>query len=329
MTKKIFVLLFAFSLANVVLISCNKECCNKEEEKPLLFTIHIDVGAITTDAAWCIVNLIPKPGSEEVLNSHRRFGVMWDDKSYPIFNSSDKVEESSIGTKQQYICHLTDLEPNTTYYIQGFAFFPEMESQYYFSCNVVEITTLPCYIEEEEVVVINGIRWATRNVDRPGTFATKMEDAGLFYQWNCKIGWSSTNPMVNSNGGTTWDSSTPSGTTWEPANDPSPPCYRVPTKEEIEKLLDETYVTNVWTTENGVQGRRFTDKANGNSIFLPAAGSRNYSNGTLLDVGMDGGYWSSAQSSASNVYRLCFGSGHAYLGNHNKSSGFSVRPVVK
>ncbi|MCL2510946.1 MAG: hypothetical protein FWF09_02730 [Bacteroidales bacterium] len=42
------------------------------------------------------------------------------------------------------------------------------------------------------------MKWAIWNVDKPGTFAAKPEDAGTFYQWNRKIGWSSTNPMVNS-----------------------------------------------------------------------------------------------------------------------------------
>ncbi|MDR1809513.1 MAG: hypothetical protein LBR34_03800, partial [Prevotella sp.] len=61
-------------------------------------------------------------------------------------------------------------------------------------------------------VVINGVRWATRNVDAPGTFAATPESAGMFYQWNRSLGWSSSNPLVNSNGGTTWDNSAPSGT---------------------------------------------------------------------------------------------------------------------
>ena len=33
-------------------------------------------------------------------------------------------------------------------------------------------------------VVINGVKWATRNVAAPGKFATSPEDAGMFYQWN-------------------------------------------------------------------------------------------------------------------------------------------------
>jgi len=182
-------------------------------------------------------------------------------------------------------------------------------------------------------VEINGVKWAKCNVNMPGTFTANPEDAGMFYQWNRKIGWSNADPMVNSNGGTTWDDSLPPDETWEKANDPSPAGYRVPTLDEIEKLLDETKVTIVWTTESGKTGRRFTDKANGNSIFLPAAGYRGGSNGTILDFGTNGDYWSSLryQYDASYAYGLLFNSSYVGLSDyvHYKTNGFSVRPVAE
>jgi len=70
----------------------------------------------------------------------------------------------------------------------------------------------------DEGVIINGIKWATRNVDKPGTFAAKPEDAGMFYQWNRRVGWSATDPMINSNGGTDWDFAIPEGYRWEKKN---------------------------------------------------------------------------------------------------------------
>jgi uncharacterized protein (TIGR02145 family) len=325
MKKFFMIFLFAFGLANIVLTSCNKECCNKdnkeeEKEKPLLFTIHIDVGAITTDAASCIVNLIPKPGSEETLNSLRRFGVMWDDMGYPILNSSDKIEESSTGTNPQYICHLTDLEPNTTYYVQGFVFFPDMKPQYYFSYNVVEFTTLPCNMEEEEGVVINGIRWATRNVGMPRTFTKKPEDAGMFYQWNRKVGWSSTDPMKNSNGGTGWNSSIEPGDTWEPKNDPCPCGWRVPTIEELKSLANAGSSGN---NLNGVKGNFF---GNGEeTIFLPAAGGRSDSGGGLRSVGTYGDYWSSTFYDNKSSYYLY----NKQTGTMTRGHALSIRCVAK
>jgi len=183
--------------------------------------------------------------------------------------------------------------------------------------------------EDKESVVINGIRWATRNVDTPGKFAASSEDAGMFYQWNRKIGWSVTDPIINSNGGSTWDDSYSDGETWEKANDPSPAGYRVPTELELASLLNDNKVNSEWITQNGVFGRRFTDKDNGNFIFLPAAGYRDFRNGTLRDVGAIGKYWSLTWYGAYDIAYLHFYSGNANLSRYDKTSGHSVRPVAK
>jgi len=183
---------------------------------------------------------------------------------------------------------------------------------------------------EPECVEINGVCWATRNVGAPGTFVENPEDTGMYYQWNRNVGWSATDPMENSNGGTTWDSSMPIGTTWEKANDPSPAGFRVPTLEELEKLCDETKVDYEWKIENGIAGGKFTDKTNGNSIFLPVVSFRYYSNGTLTSANSYGSYWSSSQYDSSIAFFLLFGSGYAG-GWHpnNRSYGFSVRCVAE
>ena len=138
-------------------------------------------------------------------------------------------------------------------------------------------------------VEINGIRWATRNVDAPGTFAKNPEDAGMFYQFNRNIGWSSADPMINTNGGTTWDTSVvPIGATWARENDPCPAGWRVPTEIEIMENLRTQ--PNTWTQINGVSGRLLGTAPN--QIFLPAAGMRELNVGALTRVGMRGYYWS-------------------------------------
>ena len=183
-------------------------------------------------------------------------------------------------------------------------------------------------INYEESVVINGVRWSGRNVDKPGTFTKNPEDAGMFYQWNRKIGWSSTDPMINSDGGTTWDDSTPGGDTWEPANNPCPAGWRVPTEAELRSLTDETKVTREWTTHNGVNGYRCTDKASGNTLFLPTAGFRDHYSGSLNAPG-NGYYWSSSPDSAYSSYFLILVGSNFGMGTGGRTFGYSVRCVAE
>ncbi|MCL2327897.1 MAG: fibrobacter succinogenes major paralogous domain-containing protein [Bacteroidetes bacterium] len=174
-------------------------------------------------------------------------------------------------------------------------------------------------------VVINGVKWATRNVDTFGTFAEKPESAGMFYQWNRPKAWNATDTTV-----TSWDATVPTGTTWEKANDPSPKGWRVPTKAEQDKLFDTEKVTNAWTIQNGVIGREFTDRATGNSLFFPAVGYRGYSTGTLYYAGVLGYYWSSTPYDSVEVraYRAFFDGNGANVGLAYRRNGFSVRCVL-
>ena len=174
----------------------------------------------------------------------------------------------------------------------------------------------------DEGVVINGIRWATRNVSLPGTFAPYPEIFGMYYQWNRRIGWSShTNPLFNSQGGTIWDSTTPIGTEWEAANDPCPAGWRVPTQAELQSLNN---AGSEWITQNRVNGRLFGTAPN--QIFLPAAGFR-HSNGAPSSSG--GNYWSSTRNGPLNVVSLNFLSGMSTINlNSNRVSGFSIRCVA-
>ncbi len=181
--------------------------------------------------------------------------------------------------------------------------------------------TATCVITIKDGVRINGIIWAKSNVDAPGTFAATPEALGMFYQWNRKTAWAVTGTVSG------WDSSTPTGTTWEAANDPSPAGWRVPTKAEMESLIDDTKVSNEWTTENGVDGRKYIDKTSGASIFLPAAGHRSTSDGTLYNSG--GNYWGSTQGSESSAYGMGFNNGGPDFGTRFRSLGRSLRCVAE
>ena len=139
-------------------------------------------------------------------------------------------------------------------------------------------------------VVIMGVRWATRNVDAPGTFTENPEDAGMFFQWNRRHGWNATDTEILG-----WNRSIPGGTTWSRENDPCPEGWRVPTPEEFRLLM--VHAESTWAMLNGVSGRWFGSRHN--SIFLPAVGFRATNDGRLLSSVSDmslsdvvGAYWS-------------------------------------
>jgi hypothetical protein len=101
------------------------------------------------------------------------------------------------------------------------------------------------------------------------------------------------------------------------------PC-RLPTVGEFQEL--NSNCDSEWTDEDGVAGRRFTSRINGNSIFFPASG---YYNGTSLNGrGSSGYYWSSSYYSATNAYILYFDSSSVDPANLSyRRLGFTARAV--
>ena len=98
---------------------------------------------------------------------------------------------------------------------------------------------------------------------------------------------------------------------------------RTPTKEEWQELINNTTVESA--TMNGVSGRKFT-AANGNSLFLPAAG---YRHGSEFGFATTWGYyWSSSLESpysASIFYIRPVDDQHMRV--HDRCYGGSVRAV--
>ncbi len=103
--------------------------------------------------------------------------------------------------------------------------------------------------------------------------------------------------------------------------------WRMPTRVEMVELYMNCI--NEWTTQNGVNGRKFTG-SNGNSIFLPAAGTRGDSE--LRRAGTAGFYWSSWLFSgygngSDNSARLGLDSSRCEIGAGSRDFGSTVRPV--
>ena len=99
--------------------------------------------------------------------------------------------------------------------------------------------------------------------------------------------------------------------------------YNPPSLTQIEELLNNCNST--WTTQNGVNGRKFTGP-NGGSVFLPAAGYR-WGN-EFSSVGSCGYYWSSTPGINDIGGYLYFDSDRRTGAvSRGRSYGRSVRPV--
>ena len=191
-------------------------------------------------------------------------------------------------------------------------------------------------ITHEYVDLGLSVKWATCNVG-----ATKPEETGYFFAWGetrpkAKYDWSTykwcegsydtqTKYCADSDDGTV-DNKTILELSDDAANVNWGGSWRMPTKAEQDELRTEC--TWTWTTQNGVDGYKVTSKTNGNSIFLPAAGCRLYSD--LGIAGSDGIYWSCSLSTyySNDAYVLDFNSNDVDWSDYNRNYGRSVRPVL-
>ena len=186
----------------------------------------------------------------------------------------------------------------------------------------------------------SGTLWATCNVG-----AAKPEGYGNYYAWgetkpqaSNAYSW---NSYKHANGSydklTKYCNDSKYGnngftdnlTTLQSGDDPAAANWgsgwRTPSKSQWDELLANT--TNQWTTRNGVSGRLFTSKKNGQTLFLPAAVGR--WRGELDGTGSYGYYWSRSRGTddPDSAWYLGFNSDGCYVSRTYRCKGFSVRPV--
>jgi hypothetical protein len=179
-----------------------------------------------------------------------------------------------------------------------------------------------------DLALPSGLLWCEHNVGA----STPYED-GLYFSWGNVIGHTGTDGYdfgTNNDGpyastpGAALTGNIPANNTYDAArHNMGAPC-RLPTVGEFQEL--NSNCDSEWTDEDGIAGRRFTSRINGNSIFFPASGDRH---GTGLDYrGSYGYYWSSSLLSQAYGYSLYFYSRGINPANDlSRFHGFSVRAV--
>lgn len=175
----------------------------------------------------------------------------------------------------------------------------------------------------------SGLKWATCNVgaSSPTDFGgyypwAGVEDAnqtGEYYTYFDRANWVYTKYTKESGVFRLNPSDDVAHVTWSGK-------WRMPTKADFEELKAKCRYK--WVVENGVEGMRFTSKKNGNSLFLPAAGST--SDPTNI------GYWSSElvleeYSSDESAYCMLLGSYGGVLTDisYSRYTCYPVRPVTE
>ena len=183
-------------------------------------------------------------------------------------------------------------------------------------------------IEPEAVDLGLSVKWANFNV-------------GAFHPTHCGdyFAWGETEPKETYSWATyKWCDGTEANITkyntadgktiLEPADDAAQVQWggkwRMPTKEELQELIDSCQWERV--TLNSVIGNKITGP-NGNSIFIPAAGSYNSFDNQLHSVGSTGWLYSSSAVSNTSAREISIGYSGAQSTSCSKCVGLTIRPV--
>ena len=188
----------------------------------------------------------------------------------------------------------------------------------------------------------SGLKWAKFNVG-----AEKEIDYGDYFQWGlttpntaddctlesyryCNGSDTTLTKYNNTSLFGTVDNITTLETTDDAASQIMGGDWRMPTRDEIQELVDNT--DNEWVEDykgSGINGRKFTSKIDASKyIFIPAAGSCN--GGSVNYVGGIGYVWSSSLSTSytDNAWYLYFLSDGCGVYNYYRYYGKSVRGVM-
>jgi hypothetical protein len=176
-----------------------------------------------------------------------------------------------------------------------------------------------------DLALPSGLLWCEHNIG-----ASTPYEHGLYFSWgNVEghaegSGYDFSDAVYAQTPGATLTGNIPVNNTYDMArHNMGAPC-RLPTMGEFTEL--NSNCDSEWTDEDGVAGRRFTSRINGNSIFFPASG--NYFGTSLNGRGSSGYYWSSTWISEAGARDLGFNSSSVNPQNNgDRRYGFTARAV--
>lgn len=246
-----------------------------------------DAKAITGEVKDLTANSAVLQGSLQLAPSEAASGIVISGKEGQE-NVRAGVRIMASGINDNYEIKAEGLLPNTTYHYTAYldlgngTVYGEERS----------FTTPEAEFNPDEDLVDLGLstKWAKYNVG-----ATKATDLGGLFGFGDMTGFQTSLDLDN------YASADIYKTDRDVANKVYGSWVTMPTIDEFEELFTEC--KKEWVEEDGVAGYKFTGP-NGNSIFLPAAGTR--TQGTVSGEGLNGYYLSGSINATDNKFAMAY-----------------------
>ena len=269
-----------------------------------------DAKAITGEVKDLTANSAVLQGSLQLAPSEAASGIVISGKEGQE-NVRAGVRIMASGINDNYQIKAEGLLPNTTYHYTAYL---DLGNGTVYGEERSFTTPASEFNPDEDLVDLGlSTKWAKYNVG-----ATKATELGGLFGFGDMTGFQTSLDLDN------YASADIYRTDRDVANKVYGSWVTMPTIDEFEELFTEC--KKEWVEEGGVAGYKFTGP-NGNSIFLPAAGSR--TQGTVSGEGLNGYYLSGSINVTDNKFAMAY----SFDQNSNRRTttpvyqALAIRPV--
>lgn len=246
-----------------------------------------DAKAITGEVKDLTANSAVLQGSLQLAPSEAASGIVISGKEGQE-NVRAGVRIMASGINDNYEIKAEGLLPNTTYHYTAYL---DLGNGTVYGEERSFTTPASEFNPDEDLVDLGlSTKWCKYNVG-----ATKATELGGLFGFGDMTGFQTSINLED------YASADIYKTDRDVANKVYGSWVTMPTIDEFEELFSEC--TKEWVEEDGVAGYKFTGP-NGNSIFLPAAGSR--TQGTVSGQGLNGYYLSGSINVTDNKFAMAY-----------------------